>query len=465
MRKLFFSAVLLVTLLLMAAGAVAEPVITHNGYTAYLGEDNYLFLEDPNRATMVLRLPISEIVAFSDTHVYCIAQDGRLLGIRIDGTQSLILSTRPTQEDIDRVKTTPVYELNGNVLSVTNANGTKRTISAIAVAACTNDDTLFYIESGVGGVTTLKSYQLNTYGAAAVSLGQGVTSPVSMLATDETLTIVAADRSVTVIQLIDRSRSTFPAISTQTVKAASISGTLFRYTLDEKGYYLVEEEPEDELFFVMVPDSGGSATSTERPVVTQRPTVRPTATPRPTQRPTTRPVTTQRPTASDSEYERIDKGDRGSNVRKMQERLSVLGYPVGSVDGVWGDDTQLAVNLFQCAIGYRERSYASPEMLEKLYSRSAPNYDPYAPLREGDEGTDVLLMQTTLQLMGYNPGKLDGIYGKNTVAAIMLFQSVIKIEVTGQASKETLAWLYSPICPMNPSYEPDSGIATSTDLR
>ncbi len=73
-------------------------------------------------------------------------------------------------------------------------------------------------------------------------------------------------------------------------------------------------------------------------------------------------------------------------MRKLQNRLSKLGYPVGKVDGVWGDDTQFAVNLFQSAIGYTEHRYASAAMQEKLYSKKAPVYDPYMPLKEGKRG-------------------------------------------------------------------------------
>jgi len=56
--------------------------------------------------------------------------------------------------------------------------------------------------------------------------------------------------------------------------------------------------------------------------------------------------------------------------------------------------------------------------------------------------------------MGYDPGKIDGIYGMNTTAAVALFQSVAKLEVTGEATKETLEILYSPDCPMNPAVLP-----------
>jgi N-acetyl-anhydromuramyl-L-alanine amidase AmpD len=39
---------------------------------------------------------------------------------------------------------------------------------------------------------------------------------------------------------------------------------------------------------------------------------------------------------------------RGEDVKKLQERLSLLGYDVGSIDGVYGKRTDGAVKLFRC---------------------------------------------------------------------------------------------------------------------
>lgn len=142
-------------------------------------------------------------------------------------------------------------------------------------------------------------------------------------------------------------------------------------------------------------------------------------------------------------------------MRKLQNRLSKLGYPVGKVDGVWGDDTQFAVNLFQSAIGYTEHRYASAAMQEKLYSKKAPVYDPYMPLKEGKKGTPVKLMQQRLFDLGYFTTndvekEVDGVYGKRTTEAIKLFQTVCGYEekkITGVADADTLMLLFDEKAP------------------
>lgn len=81
--------------LLMLSTAFAEPTITHLGYTAYLGSSNELYLQDPTGTVRVLRYPIADILSITDTVVYCRAQDGKLLSIALDGSQSLIIAEAP----------------------------------------------------------------------------------------------------------------------------------------------------------------------------------------------------------------------------------------------------------------------------------------------------------------------------------------------------------------------------------
>ncbi len=135
---------------------------------------------------------------------------------------------------------------------------------------------------------------------------------------------------------------------------------------------------------------------------------------------------------------------------------------MGKVDGVWGDDTQFAVNLFQSAIGYTEHRYASAAMQEKLYSKKAPVYDPYMPLKEGKKGTPVKLMQQRLFDLGYFTTndvekEVDGVYGKRTTEAIKLFQTVCGYEekkITGVADADTLMLLFDEKAPVNPGNVP-----------
>ena len=137
-------------------------------------------------------------------------------------------------------------------------------------------------------------------------------------------------------------------------------------------------------------------------------------------------------------------------MRKIQQRLADLGYPVGKVDGSYGDNTQLAINLFCDAIGVREHNYITKKVRNRLFADDAPVYDPYLPLKLGDRGVSVLYMQTRLAQLGYDPGKKDGIYGKKTAEAVAKFQAYWSIplekdEKPGEkASRDLLMLLYDP---------------------
>lgn len=450
MKRMLIGLVCVMALMCLALTASAEPAITRNGYTAYLGANNHLYLVDPTGNAQVLEKPIADVVELTDKLLYCISDQGQLISISLDGTQSSYLTnTQPTQEQLQAIMTAPLYTLEGTTLTIPGSSNLGTALSTTAIVACTNGDTLYWIESGVAGATTLKALQLGVENAVTQVIGEGVTSPLSMIATDDTLTMVAADHTVTVVTLLNRNRQTYPATSQLTTHAVVIGGQLVRYDKDlTTGKFTTEENIQ-----ALAQLNALNAPTYVPVTATVTPTVQATATTTPKPTATKRPSTSSS-SSSSSSSDTLSKGDKGSEVRKMQKRLAELGYPVGVIDGVWGDDTQLAVNLFQCAIGYTERNYATSSMLKKLYAKNAPVYDPCAPLKKGDKGTDVLIMQTTLALMGYDPGKLDGVYGTNTIAAVKRFQEVAGLSVTGEADANTLKLLYSADCPLNPDVYP-----------
>jgi len=451
MKKLMLT---LLCLLALALPAGAEPMVSGDGYTAYLGQNNHMYLEDPLGAVKVLRYPIGNLLSIADGNVYAIAQDGRLFAIRLDGSQTLVLSDAPTETDIAARTAAPIFELTDGTLYALKADGTKLLLSTSVTAAAANADRLFFITQTSADVTSLKALMLTqltgTTTPYATLLGMGVTDPISMTATGDALAIVGADHTVVVISLIDMIRQSFPAISDTTSMAVAIGTEVLRYSQTEDGKWLAESD-ETLPTLTLVDANTAVVRATSVPTATPSPT--------PTRRPTATP--TQRPTATpepEEAYPQLSYGDKGSAVRKLQRRLEALGYPVGKVDGTWGKNTQLAVNLFQCAIGYKERSYASSGMQERLYSRNAPQYDPYAPMREGDEGTDVKLMQQALFDLGYlgtdEEEEVDGRYGPITTNAIIAFQAAAGtrvLEPTGYADADTLMLLYSDYAPRNPA--------------
>lgn len=62
-----------------------------------------------------------------------------------------------------------------------------------------------------------------------------------------------------------------------------------------------------------------------------------------------------------------------------------------------------------------------------------------AALRQGSSGATVKKVQQKLKNWGYYSGSIDGIYGKNTVAAVKLFQKKNGLTVDGIAGTKTLA--------------------------
>ena len=78
------------------------------------------------------------------------------------------------------------------------------------------------------------------------------------------------------------------------------------------------------------------------------------------------------PTPDPSQYTSLSKDMRSEEVQAMQERLIELGYLDDSADGVFGNNTLIAVKFFQQDAGFDVDGIASPEMQALLFSEDAP---------------------------------------------------------------------------------------------
>ena len=442
MRKTLTVLLCAVLLCSLLGAASADAVITRNGYAAYLGESNYLYLRDTQGVTKVLRHPIRSIVSMNDTEMFCVTEAGQLYGIMLDASGTRIVSAAPAPEELSAVTDTPLFSLAEGVLTVPLADGSAKQLSVAALLACDNGSDLYYIESD-GLTARLMAYPLmqtepSLLAPAAREIGAAPADAISITATEDAVTMVKADHSITVVSLNDNAYHQFPASSQETTLAVSIGTKLIRLHENESGDgYVVEDAVE------------GFSAPTPAPTATLAPTAVPTATPKLTATP--KPAGSSS-ASNDEDDGRIRYGASGSKVRKMQKRLAELGYPVGKADGDFGPNTLTAVHLFQSAIGYSERSYASSAMLNKLYGKSAPVYDRYAPLADGDKGEAVEILQRMLFALGYlgkDADEIDGKYGPITTAGVKLFQETWGIQpADGHADKATLERL----CTLYDSY-------------
>jgi N-acetylmuramoyl-L-alanine amidase len=132
-------------------------------------------------------------------------------------------------------------------------------------------------------------------------------------------------------------------------------------------------------------------------------------------------------------------GDRGEAVRDLQRRLTALGYEPAGETGELGPGTTDAIRRFQTDRGLEvdgecdrhtwtvlvEASYQLGDRL--LYLR--------APMVRGD---DVADLQRRLGSLGFDAGRVDGILGPDTEAALKDFQRNAGLTSDGVCGRDTL---------------------------
>ncbi len=82
---------------------------------------------------------------------------------------------------------------------------------------------------------------------------------------------------------------------------------------------------------------------------------------------TVTPFFTLSPTATPVAYTTLQIGDRGEDVKKLQRRLTELGYLNDKIDGIFGQNTKKAVERFQYYNDLTQDGKAGKNTLTKLY--------------------------------------------------------------------------------------------------
>ncbi|MGK7919965.1 MAG: peptidoglycan-binding protein [Trichodesmium sp.] len=116
---------------------------------------------------------------------------------------------------------------------------------------------------------------------------------------------------------------------------------------------------------------------------------------------------------------RLKRGDYGKSVKQLQILLTRLGYYPGVIDGFFGPGTEFAVRCFQQDLGFFANGIATEDTLRAL---KHPLY-----FTQGNSGvrvsyrgsqTEVLKLQNRLRLQGLYFGPLNGVYNRETRAAV-----------------------------------------------
>jgi N-acetylmuramoyl-L-alanine amidase len=116
-------------------------------------------------------------------------------------------------------------------------------------------------------------------------------------------------------------------------------------------------------------------------------------------------------------------GDEGEPVRDIQDRLTALDFPCPDPPGIFGPATAAAVERFQASRNLRVDGVVDAATWRNLVD---------AGFRPGDRllyyrlpmlhGEDVASLQHDLNALGFDAGLVDGIFGAETLHAVLSFQ-------------------------------------------
>ena len=177
-------------------------------------------------------------------------------------------------------------------------------------------------------------------------------------------------------------------------------------------------------------------------------------------------------------------GDEGSDVKKLQNALKILGYYTLRIDGIYGNGTTAAVSLYQQAESLEPDGIAGKNTISSIFGscastanitvsgRDASQSDTDtssssastsssaattknavssfsdiksvpAASKEGDSGSKVVKLQQALYLLGYYSGVIDGDYGDATKDAVTRFQKNRGMNADGVAGAATIRVMFS----------------------
>lgn len=156
----------------------------------------------------------------------------------------------------------------------------------------------------------------------------------------------------------------------------------------------------------------------------------------------------------------LRQGSRGSAVERVQFWLNTIAQyddniPTLTVDGIFGTGTTAAVRAFQRRHGLTVDGVVGKTTWDAIYreyrsiqsDNGTPNAYPGTPLRPGDRGQNVRLVQFWLKIArsvysALNDVGVDGIFGPSTTAAVKKFQSYFGLASDGIVGRATWSKLY-----------------------
>lgn len=193
-----------------------------------------------------------------------------------------------------------------------------------------------------------------------------------------------------------------------------------------------------------------------------------------------------------TEYRPLQYGSSGEQVKKLQTRLTELGYYKGKISGNYLEGSRYGIKLFQEKVGLPVTGIADPDTQEAIYQPGAPGrYDDEGAvpqptptpqfenflvddnaseeqavmpdeavafprkLQYGDSGKAVKQLQQRITDLGYYTGPISGSFQGNTRNAIKKIQTQNAMEnVNGVVDEATWNLIFNDVTIVMPNATP-----------
>jgi peptidoglycan hydrolase-like protein with peptidoglycan-binding domain len=159
----------------------------------------------------------------------------------------------------------------------------------------------------------------------------------------------------------------------------------------------------------------------------------------------------------------LQLGDRGAAVTTLQTQLQETGCFTGTVDGIFGPQTDAGVKCFQARNGLTADGIVGSQTQAVLVGTGVAAQPTLTPvtskvMRSGDSSDDVLRMQTRLVELQYD-APMTGYFGTVTMDAVKQFQRDRGLTVDGVVGAQTARALgltpsVATSTPLSPSTPP-----------
>ncbi|MEL6659729.1 MAG: peptidoglycan-binding domain-containing protein [Bacteroidota bacterium] len=132
------------------------------------------------------------------------------------------------------------------------------------------------------------------------------------------------------------------------------------------------------------------------------------------------------------------------DIKEVQRLLNARGFEAGTPDGIAGAGTRRAISEFQASIGRAPTGHITREEIAILQAETeVVSFQPQAE----SEAWDMHDVQSLLTELDYDPGPIDGAWGRRSQAALEQFRQDKGSSTTGRPNAEDIERLRKALAP------------------